>query len=248
MRINFKLLSSFLAVAKHASFRKAADELHLSLPAVSMQIKQLEERLDVALFQRTTRRVELTREGEELRISTCKALAELDGVLDRIQQTANVQHGHLSFACVPTLAGTRLPALLVEFARRFPAISVRVRELAQPALLEAVRRREVDFGIGPQSDGSGDLTFKPIFDDDYVALLPTSQGDGYKNGISLREISKMPLMTISASEFQRQLHEALQQEALVPELHYDFAHVSTMTAMVEAGLGVAVIPAVRGTP
>ena len=61
MKINFKLLGPFLAVADTSSFRKAAEQMHLSLPAVSMQVKQLEEQLGVSLFQRTTRRVDLTR-------------------------------------------------------------------------------------------------------------------------------------------------------------------------------------------
>lgn len=109
MKINFKVLSTFLAVAENASFSKAAEQTHLSLPAVSMQVKQLEERLGVALFQRTTRKVELTREGEALMISTRKAIAELDSSLARIQMAAKAQQGHLSFACVPTVAGSACP-------------------------------------------------------------------------------------------------------------------------------------------
>src|SRR6478609_1560130 len=150
MKVNLKLLGTFLAVADNGSFRKAAEQSHLSLPAVSMQVKQLEERLGVALFQRTTRRVELTREGEQLMISARRAMAEIDGVLAQLQQAAQVQQGHLAFACVPTVAASRLPALLVDFAAQYPGISVGVRELALPDLLDAVRRREVDFGIGPQ--------------------------------------------------------------------------------------------------
>lgn len=78
MNINCKLLGVFLSVAENASFRKAADQTHRSMPAVSMQIKQLEEQVGVALFQRTTRKVSLTDEGEKLLISARKALAELE--------------------------------------------------------------------------------------------------------------------------------------------------------------------------
>ncbi|NML43361.1 LysR family transcriptional regulator [Ramlibacter sp. G-1-2-2] len=248
MKINFKVLSTFLAVAENASFRKAAEQTHLSLPAVSMQIKQLEERLGVALFQRTTRKVELTREGEELMISTRKAMAELDASLARIQKAAEAQQGHLSFACVPTIAGTRLPALLVEFARRYPGISVRVRELAQPDLLEAVRRRDVDFGIGPAPDRPGELDAQALFDDDYVALVPAAHPAAAKAGITLRELAKLPLLTLGASQFERHLLTALREEDLAPELHYEFTHVSTMVAMAEAGLGVGVMPAVAVPP
>lgn len=145
---------------------------------------------------------------------------------------------------MPSLAGTRLPALLVEFARRYPAISVRVRESPLPELLEAVRRREVDFGIGPEIPRPTELEFRSIFQEDYVALLPRSHPAAQKKGISLRELARMPLMTISDSHMEVQLREAMREEQLPVEMNYDFTSVSTAAAMVEAGLGVAVIPAV----
>jgi len=104
MNINLRLLATFLSVAEHTSFRKAAQYTNRSLPAVSMQIKQLEEQLGLALFQRTTRKVELTQAGEQLMISARKAMAELESGLTLLQHTVDVQQGHLSFACVPTIA------------------------------------------------------------------------------------------------------------------------------------------------
>jgi len=252
MKINFKLLGTFLAVADNASFRKAAEQSHLSLPAVSMQVKQLEEQLGVALFQRTTRKVELTGEGEKLMISARKALAELENGLSQIQQAADVQQGHLSLACVPTVAGSRLPGLLVEFARLYPGISVSVRELTLNEMLEVVRRREVDFGIGPVPGKKGDLDFVPLFNDEYAALLPKTFKDGGRAGISLRELSRMPLLTLTNSSlFRSHLDEALGAQALEAAGSYEFTHVSTLVSMAEAGLGVAVLPRIaipRRTP
>lgn len=250
MKINFKLFTTFLAVADNASFRKAAEQTHLSLPAVSMQIKQLEERLGVAVFQRTTRKVELTREGEDLMISTRKALAELEGALARIQQAAEAQHGHLSLGCVPTVAGTRLPALLVKFAKLYPAISVSVRELTQPELLEAVRRREVDFGIGPMPEKHGELDFRPIFVDESVALMPATLVAPEKTNISVRELSRLPLplLSLGTSQFQRHLNQALEGEGIAPSLNYVMTHVNTLVAMAEAGLGICILPAMAVPP
>jgi DNA-binding transcriptional LysR family regulator len=244
MKVNLKALSTFLAVAENASFRKASEQLHLSLPAVSMQIKQMEGRLGVALFQRTTRKVELTAEGEELLVSTRKAMAELDAALARLQQAADAQHGHLSFACVPTVAGTTLPAVLTEFARLYPGVTVRVRELAQPELLEAVRRRDVDFGIGPQPDRPGELDSRPLFADDYVAVMPAGHPATGKNGISLRELAKMRLLALGSSQFRRDLQDALEREGLEPDMGYEFTHVATVVAMIQAGLGVGILPGV----
>ena len=244
MKINFKLLLTFLAVAEHSSFKKAADALFISMPAVSMQIKQLEEQLGVALFQRTTRKVDLTAEGEQLMITARRAMAELDSGLARLQQTVDVQQGHLSFGCVPTIASTRLPTILTQFAKKYPGVSLHVRELAQRELLEAVRRSEVDFGIGPVEEKS-DLDFSSIFIDEYVALLPKSYEDKGRAGISLRELSKLPLLTLGASTlFREHLNVALTTNGLVAERNYEFTHVTTLVAMAEAGLGIAILPRV----
>ena len=243
MKINFKLLGTFLAVAENASFRKAADQTHLSLPAVSMQIKQWEEQLGVALFQRTTRKVDLTQAGEQLMISARKAMAEIDAGLVQIQHAVNVQQGHLSFGCVPTVAGSRLPQILLKFSKKYPGISVRVRELAHIELLEAVRRRDVDFGIGPIPEKKGELDFSPIFVDEYFALLPKAFHDAGRAGISLRELAKMPMLTLSNSSlFRNHLDSVLKANDVETEPNYEFTHVSTLIAMAEAGLGVAILP------
>lgn len=252
MNINFKLIGTFLSVAQNESFRKAAEETNRSLPAVSMQVKQLEEQLGVALFQRTTRKVTLTQEGEQLLISARKALAELEVGLSHIQHAADVQQGHLSFACVPTIASTRLPAILTAFAKKYPGISVHVRELANQDLLEAVRRREVDFAIGPVPDKKGELEFAPIFVDDYCAMLPRGYQDNGRASISLRELSKLPLLKLSSSTaFRDHVDNALKANGLSHESNYEFMQVTTLVAMAEAGLGIALLPRValpRRTP
>lgn len=248
---NFKLLSAFVSVAEHGSFRKAAEQSFVSLPAISMQVKQLESQLGVALFHRTTRRVELTPEGEELLISARKALAELDSGLARIQQAANAQQGNLAFACVPTVAGTRLPAVLTTYARHYPGIAVRVRELTHHDLLEAVRRREVDFGIGPVEDKRPDLEFHPLFNDEYCALLPHGYRHNGRQAITLREVTRLRLLTLAPnSMFRNHLEAALQASGIKADLGYEFTHASTLIAMVEAGLGAGILPRIaipRGT-
>jgi len=244
MRLNFNLLSTFLAVAENASFREASTQVHLSLPAVSMQIKQLEERLGVTLFHRTTRKVELTQEGEQLMISARKAMAELDVAFERIQRVADLHQGNLSFACVPTVAGTRLPALLTRFAHEFPRITVKVREVTQPDLLAAVRKREVDFGIGLQADAGSEFESRPLFDDDYAAVFPVGHPFADKRAISLRELSKTRLLALGASQFRQHLLDAAQHEGLSLDLSYEFTNVNTVIAMIDAGLGVGILPAV----
>lgn len=244
MNINFRLLATFLAVAENASFRKAATETNRSLPAVSMQIKQLEEQLGVAVFQRTTRKVELTAEGEQLLISARKALAELEIGLSKLQQAADILVGKLSLACVPTVSGTRLPPVLTAFAARFPGITVSVRELPNQDLVEAVRRREVDFAIGTRPDRSNELDSAPLFTEPYCALLPEGFNHGGRQAMTLAQLAKgAPLLMLShATAFREHVDQAAQAGGMSIQTNYEFMQVSTLVAMAETGLGIALLP------
>ena len=244
MNINFKLLTTFAAVAEKESFAKAATATNRSLPAVSMQIRQLEEQLGVAVFQRTTRKVVLTAEGAELLISVRRALAELETGLSRVQQASDMQTGRLTIACVPTVAGTRLPGVLTAFAAAFPGIVVHVRELVNHDLLEAVRKREVDFGIGPVPDACTDLDFLSLFDDPYCALLPEQYRHDGKEAMTIGQLIKGgPLLQLStATAFRDHVDKVAETSGMAIQARYEFVQVSTLIAMAEAGLGVALLP------
>ncbi|WP_422099468.1 LysR substrate-binding domain-containing protein [Variovorax sp.] len=119
-------------------------------------------------------------------------------------------------------------------------------------LLEAVRRREVDFAIGPVPEKKGELEFAPIFVDDYCAMLPRGYQDNGRASISLRELSKLPLLKLSSSTaFRDHVDNALKANGLSHDSNYEFTQVTTLVAMAEAGLGIALLPRValpRRTP
>ena len=116
--------------------------------------------------------------------------------------------------------------------------------MSQPELLEAVRRREVDFGIGPQPDRAGELGSQVLFEDSYVAVVPADHRAAGKATISLRELAKLQVLALSVSQFQRHLKAALAAEALTLEPAYEFTHVHSVLTMIEAGLGVGILPGV----
>ena len=243
--INLKLLHVFLLVAEQSSFRRAAERSHRSLSAVSMQIKQLESQLGVALLHRTTRRVELTNDGEHLLICARRALAELENGLLQIRESVDMQHGRLSISCVPTLAATRLPRILAAFQKDRPGIAVHVRELLSGEVFESVRRREVDFGVGPKVAAISDFHFHPLLNDEICALVPANYRLPRKKGISLEELSRFPILRLSTTTGLRAyIDTALKAQGLTLETKYEVMQVHTLIAMVEAGLGVAILPRV----
>lgn len=245
MSINYKLLAAFMAVAQTGSFRRAAEETHRSIPAVSMQIKRLEEQLGIALFQRTTRKISLTPEGERLMIGGRRAMAELQASLDYIRQAADVQRGHLSVGCVPTISSVYLPRVLAVFSGKYPGMTFSLREMVGETLLESVRRAEVDLAIGPapKDTAKAEVDIAPVFVDDYCVLLPTEHPAGAT--VTVAQLAKMPLIApASSTAFRGHMDEVLKSlgTSVKSRISYEFMGINTLIAMVEAGMGVALLP------
>jgi DNA-binding transcriptional LysR family regulator len=244
-QINLKLLHMFIAVAENRSFRQASEQLNRSQSAVSMQIKQLEDQVGVALFHRTTRRVELTAEGQQLLTHARRALGEWDQGLREIRDVVDMQRGTLSFACMPTIAATVLPPALRAFQESYPGIKINLRELAAEELLECIRRREVDFGIGPGNERLTEFEFSPLFDDPIYALATRAFAFRKRSAIDLAELCTFPILLNSTSTALRaMLERALAARDLQMNIAFEVVHTHTLIALATAGLGVGILPKV----
>lgn len=243
MRVNAKLLEAFVLVAEQRSFRRAAEKSSRSLSAISMQIRELEKQLEVVLFHRTTRRVELTAEGECLLLYANRAINELEEGLRLLKDVSKLNHGHIRVACVPSVACTRLPRVIVEFQRRHPAVHVEVHELLAKKIEETVLRQRVDFGIGPEAQQSSDLQRDSILVEPVCVVFPPGSPLRASRGISLHELAEMPILTVGRGTAQREeLERAQTQLGIRLNITHEVAHAQTLLSMVAAGLGAAILP------
>src|ERR1700722_1087354 len=243
MNVNLKLMHIFLLVAEHNSFCRAAEVSNRSQSAVSMQIRQLESQLGVSLFHRTTRRVRLTREGELLLVCARRAVSELQTGLRQIKEAIDIQRGRLTLACAPTVAATRLPQILATFQESYPGVTAQVRELTSTAMLDCIRRQEVDFGLGSRSANMAEFQFLPILLDEICALVPAGLDIGARKGISRAELSHMPILVLAGSSAVHCMLEKAQKTCGVTlNIKYEVQQVQTQIAMAAAGLGAAILP------
>ena len=243
MIYNLRAIQIFVVVAENSSFRKAAEALHRSQSAVSTQIKLLEEQIGVSLFHRTTRRVQLTVQGRQLLGHAQRAVASIELGLSEIREAANVQSGHITMGCVPSVAATVLPDVLVEFKRKRGGIRLDLRELASQQLLEVIASQEISFGIGPAVDQAGDFDFAPIGREPIYALLPHGFWKPDSTTITLAELATMPVVLASASAALRSsLNRELISQGLEIANAFEVIQVQTMLAFAKAGLGVAILP------
>lgn len=241
-KVNLKLLQTFVLVAKHSSFRQVADDTYRCQSAISAQIKQLEKQLGVSLFHRTTRRVRLTADGEQLLSSTQPALEEIDLALRRIQQSVDRRRDRIRFGCSLWIAASGLASILSEFEREFSNISVLLREARSADLLEGVRWGDLEFATGAIT-AEPDLDVAPIMNEDFYAVLSNKFKAARQSQITLKELSTLPMLLRNPSTAHRRLIDSVMQSRNL-EFHtkYEVSETQTVLSMAAAGLGVGILP------
>jgi DNA-binding transcriptional LysR family regulator len=243
MKFSLSDLEAFVAVADLASFRRAAEAVHLSQPALSRRVAKLEEALGVRLFERTTRSVSLTAVGREFSRKARALLGDLEQALLGMDEIAATRAGEVTVACVPSAAYYYLPGFIKRYRERFPRIRVRVVDEAANAVLTAVIRGEADFGIDFIGAQEPELDFEAILEEPFVAACRRDHPLAKKRKVTWAELGRYDYMTVSRSSGNRLLVDnALARTADPPRWSCETRHVATLLGLVEAGLGVAAVP------
>jgi LysR family transcriptional regulator, carnitine catabolism transcriptional activator len=236
-------LRAFAAVAEQGSFRKAANQLVISQPALSNQIRDLERAVRMSLFHRTTRSVRLTEEGEQFLVRVRCALGELESGLHEMQGQVVIRGGRVIVACLPPVACCVLPRVIASFARNHPGVEIQVLDEYEVPLVQRVLEREADFGLGPEPGANDDLSYRKIFEDSFVAVVPCDHAIAAHPTVRLRDLANYPLLTVPPGAYMRTyLERVFDEHSLVLNPAFDANHPSTLCGLVEAGLGVAILP------
>lgn len=246
MAINFDLndLSSFRAVAELGNFRKAAEAVHLSQPAFSRRIDKLEQALGVRLLERTTRRVTLTAVGRDFERKVRELLDELDSTLLGMRGVAATRMGEVTLACVPSTVYYYVSEVIRRFHATSPRVRVKVLDAGANEVLAAVSRGEADFGLNFMGAQEGDLDFKPLVEERFVAACRRDHPIAKSRRITWAALGEYDFISVSRSSGNRVLlDQALAGVPGRPQAIYETQHVTTALGLVEAGLGVAAVPA-----
>jgi DNA-binding transcriptional LysR family regulator len=198
-------LAAFCAVVERRSFSQAADQLGVTQPAVSLQIRSLEKRLGMQLLDRSGRRVEPTEAGQRLYRSAHRLLQLEEQLLAELGDDADGElAGRLEIGASTGPGGTVLPVVLCEFQRRYPGVHVALSVSDTQRVVEQVARREVELGVvGAQRRHRG-VVFEPFFRDEVVLAVP--RGHRFANRtVSLEELTGEPLVLMQEGAGVRQV-------------------------------------------
>lgn len=236
-------IRAFLEAARLGNFTRAAAELHVSQSAFTVQIRQLEDSLGVALFDRSKRRVALTSAGRDIVVPLERILVDVEAVVARTRQLAGLRRGIVSMAVLPSVAAGVLPNAIQKFSQLHPGVVVQVKDVVSEKLIEAVKQEQVDFGIGSRIRVDRELKTAPLLVDRLCAFVPKSHLVARKESVMLKELVAFPLVLTGKDSSVRELLErALRRERLAVTIAYETNYMSTAISLVRAGLGIAVLP------
>ncbi len=234
-------LQTLQAVARHGSFSRAARELHLTQPAVSMQVRQLERALGLPLLERLGKRAFPTKAGEVLLAHAGRALRELEAGVEVIQQLRGVVAGRIRLGPSASFSIYLLPPALRRFRSRYPKTELMVVTGNAPEIARAVVQNELDVGIVSLPVRERELAVTAFHRHELVAIAPP--GGRWRRGQRLRpaELAREPLILFEqGATLRRVIDDWFHRAGVAPALPMELNNTEAIKKLVESGLGLSV--------
>lgn len=236
-----KQLRYFAALARHCHFGRAAEACAISQPALSMQIKELEQTLGGVLIERGARQVGLTKFGEEVAQRARDILRSVDELGDFARASRDQLVGPLRIGMIPTIAPYLLPTVVANLTRMHPELDIHVRETVTPTLIQELAQGRLDTAIVALPISEPSLTEVALFSENFLLVRPgADEGTPVPTGKTLRE---MRLLLLEEGHcFRDQALSFCNMQSSPPREVLDASSLSTLVQMVSAGIGVTLIP------
>lgn len=237
-------LRYFLAIADGGSFTAAARACHVAQPSLSIQVAKLERELGGPLLERHRKGARLTERGRLIRPRAVEALRQVETALAEAQELAGLKRGSVTLGCMPTTGAYLLPPLLKAFGRAHPDIHLDLREDSSPSLAALLRDREVDLAIVDEAGLGPGLASELLFTEPLLLAVPSKHPLARRQRLALKALKGLPLILMKSGHgFRKIVLDALAKAGVEPRVVHESGEIETVQALVEAGLGLALVPA-----
>ena len=241
MRVTLRQLNVFEAVARNLSFTRAAEQLHLSQPAVSMQIRQLEESVGLELFEKLGKKIQLSEAGRELHHysqSINRQLREAEEVLESLK---GLSRGRLKLAVASTV-NYFAPRLLAAFSRRYPGIGLHLDVTNREALVRLLEANESDIVLMGRPPDNLELESEPFMDNPLVVIAPPDHPLAGEKSISLERLAEeIFLMREPGSGTRQAMERFFDDHGLKIRQGMEMTRAEAIKQAVRAGMGLAIV-------
>jgi DNA-binding transcriptional LysR family regulator len=241
--MNLEALKGFLAVCRHGSFTEAANTLFLTQPAVSQQVKSLEDEFGTKLLEKRGKGFRLTPAGEEVRTGAEDVFSRIDRMVEAVDEIKGLIRGRLSVAAGDTIVMYMFPGWMKKFTGKFPGIDLYLAGQISADVEEMVRRGECDLGLITMPPSSSDLASEMLPSEELCLILPGDHPVAEKKRIDLKTITGLPRIALGRrSKTRRLIEDAFASKGLEWKPLTELNGFEIIKRYVAAGLGAAIVP------
>jgi len=238
--MNIRKLEIFLAVAENQSFVKASAALYIAQSAVSISIQKLENELDLKLFIRNNKRVELTAEGHALLLHAEKIMSQTRVAKLELEEMSELKRGEVKLGVPAMLASYFLPSYLVDFTREYPNIKITIIDEGTKLIRQHLDQGTIDMGIISLDEPIDDIESHPIIHEEMLLCLSRSHPLAKKQSVKFSELKDQHLILYREGYFLREIvNRMCIQYELEPIIDFEVNLVQLMKTLVLSELGVS---------
>jgi len=239
--MDFDQLETFLEVARHASFSRAAEKRFRTQPAISAQIRALEEEVGARLFDRSGGRVSLTAAGKEFQKYVEETLEARKQMLTHLAEMEHIPRGELVVGANEGTCLYVLPEVFAEFKKQYGSVAVSINRAESTKILESVMDNSVDFGVVSLPVNDNRLTVVPIHRDLLVAIAAPQHPLAQKKSVPIAEVAKYPLLLPKAGHTRDALEELFFDRRLKPTISMELDSSELLKRFAAADVGIGFI-------
>lgn len=233
----------FLAVAECGSFTRAAEALHVSQPALSQQIKLLEQALDVQLFDRSARTIRLTDAGRVYQRYATQAMKDLEAGKRAIHDVQDLQRGTLRLGVTPTYTPWLVGPLMAEFRARWPGIHLAINEATQDKIEQQLIADELDVGLGYAGEHSVDLQRISLMQEALSLVVNNNHPLAKRSSLILADLDALPLVLLNTGFTTRtEIDHHLHQQGVAPSIVVESNTLGVVLELIEHAPLAALLP------
>ncbi|WMT42531.1 selenium metabolism-associated LysR family transcriptional regulator [Paenibacillus sp. D2_2] len=245
MALNFHQLHIFYTVAERGSFSAAAQALHMTQPAVTMQIQSLEDYFGSKLLVRSTKRVELTEAGQTLYPYAKRSIELMRDAEKAMSRHTYMLEGRLQLGASLTIGEYVLPRLLGPFASQCPHISISLKVMNTTQIIDEIVSHQLNFGLVEAPVHHPDLSFEPVMEDELKLIVPAEHPLAERERVTLQEVVSYPFVLREKGSGTRQVMESeLTHRGFEPdriESVMELGSTGAVKSAVESGIGITII-------
>jgi LysR family hydrogen peroxide-inducible transcriptional activator len=233
-----------VAVARTGNFSRAAERCHVSQPSLSQQIQKLEDELGERLFDRMKREAKPTPHGEVFLRRAVRILEEVDAATREAKDVTELLRGTVTVGVLPTIAPYLLPDVMAQFTEKFPGVEIVVQEDTTAQLLKLAHGYEIDFALASQPIQDERLEVKELFSEELLLALPPGHPLTRRRTVAAADLKDERLIVMKEGHcLGDQVLGFCERRDVKPKISFRSAQLETIQALVAAGLGISLIPA-----